>query len=178
LVIYQLPRARSDDGAHLSSRLCWCIFTFAVGGGMFNIIKQSDFDGGTAGLTVDHKWISGEYMDQKVVEGYIMGLMQLALAITVICINIVAHRYRSTNESTGVGWMYWLISWLYSPLIFLALALLIWLQFINFYSRKNGGYRYGWLWDEMNKDWKKLIPWPLLHTYFKLTKDEIYKRLL
>jgi len=107
-----------------------------------------------------------------------MGAMQLALAITVIVINIVAHRRRSVNESSGAAWMYWLMSWLYSPLIFLALALFIWLQFINFYSRKNGGYRYGWLWDEMNKDWKKLIPWPILHTYFKLTKDAIYKRLL
>lgn len=140
------------------------VFVFGISGGMFNILRgNSEFPLAAllrSPLTFDlmsHIHLDNSH-DQSVLEGFALGVMQIMLATILIFLNRVAFTERvvraegaapvtARERATRVA--QWLRDCLYSPLIWATLFFLTWRLILTIYSRKNGSYRFGFVWKHL-----------------------------
>jgi len=134
---------------------CWCI-----SGGMYNIIRGTQFAETRKDGSVNY--INGDPRDQYAAEGLIIGVLNLACAGVIIIANIRAFdegfgSVTGVSGVSGVGvsksrqqpvWVHLLnaIAPALSPMACLGLAFGFWFKIVDIYSRKNWGYRYGFVW--------------------------------
>jgi hypothetical protein len=95
-------------------------------------------------------------------EGLALGLLQLALASILVLLNRTAFTQRVLDDESAAGAgpvtlkqrvrrvargvSRWFLSWLLSPLLWGTLFFLTWRLIVAIYSKKNGGYRHGFVW--------------------------------
>jgi hypothetical protein len=149
--ILKLRNHRSIRG--ICSALGWTLYSFCVGGGMYNIIKGNIFAGSEDGKTLHY--ISPEPRDQYGAEALILGLLYVITAAMIVAANIRAFSTqekrdaggkKSTN-ATGISALWQeIVSPLLSPLVCIVIALFFWVQIVEIYNRKNRGYNRGFVW--------------------------------
>ena len=157
-------------------------YLFCVSGGMFTIIKDTDsgYSVSSSGKWEFKQWISGQYMDQTVVESTVLATLYLTLTALFVLLNSrTFHRpspdASSLSASSVAGW---LSSWLVSPLWIVLLGVFVYLQLVNVYMRKtsyNWGVNWRWL---KAVNWQKTIPSPVFHRYLRMLWAEVQKRFI
>jgi hypothetical protein len=150
--------------------LAGCIvYLFGISGCMFTILRghrgfPSNFWRQPLGKMLD-VWqyiAANDSHDQSAMEGLALGLLQLALASILVLLNRTAFTQRVLDDEDAAaagpvtltqrmrrvarGVSRWLLSWLLSPLLWGTLFFLTWRLIVAIYSKKNGGYRHGFVW--------------------------------
>ena len=149
------------------------VYLFGISGGMFNILRgtvsfPSDFWSQPLRqkLNVWRYINEGDSHDQTVLEGLALGMLQLSLASILILLNRTSFTDREmrapgappkTWAARAVSVGRWLLSCLYSPLLWGALFFLGWRLILSIYSKKSGSYRMGFVWKHFQPHHLKFI---------------------
>ena len=178
LNFYQLPRLLRTLPLIVAGIT---FYLFCVSGGMFTVIKDTDsgYSVSASGKWEFKDWISNQYMDQTVIESTVLATLYLTLATLFVLLNSrTFHRPSSSSSYSASSVLGWLSSWLVSPLWIVLAAMLVYLQLVNVYSKKNN-YNWGVNWRWLKQiDWQKTIPSKAFHHYLQMAWKEVQKRLI
>lgn len=139
------------DVCDVSCYRCCCCLHFVVSGGMYNIIRGTQWEG-------RNEYISGDSHDQYGIESIIIGVINISLAFSMVIAVLRAfitieldHPQDETSTSTLkkiLGTLFlpfqFIINYFLIPVCIVAVAY-IWCQLVVIYTRKNWSYHYGWV---------------------------------
>lgn len=127
---------------------CWCI-----GGGMYNIIRQTQFSGGNRDGSTNY--INGDARDQFSAEGYIIGALNLACAAALVFVNTLSFEETQVGGKQSAAATKQLspmqnlknavMPYLSSGVCLIAFVF-VWSRIVGIYNMKNPGYRLGFVW--------------------------------
>lgn len=115
---------------------------------MYNIIRGTQWNEKTRDGNTNY--INGDSRDQFAAEGLLIGVLNLACATALILVNTRSFDDPTTNSGKGklspIQHLRNAIMPIFAPSLCLALICVLWFQIVDIYSRKNWGYRHGFVW--------------------------------